>query len=362
MVGTLHNDAKPAVSVPEAEQGSENRNDLDTNPATTFEEDDHLANAKELRQSFSSASSSGSDLLELDPDKFSFSTVGDAGSKKHDNDTVSGSECKEDEAAESSTPCQLEDHSNDANENYASATESPPTQVMDRTPDASPSEAYRIPSSVFARTNTNAAQEWSIASNDSLFSIHMGNMSFTRDNLSWISKSGELGLCSDSSPFIDYTSNEPPSVQLQASMPTETAKQNCSVEDNFGVTVSRGADTMSEVIKENEDNGSQKPPDDTLPRSSSLSRCSDASIKSFAFPVLTGVDRYGSLPTSHKRGLSAQPSSQPSSQPPTPKSPEQPQVQPHPRSQTTKAAASLKATTSLTQARWWSCFSWCSRS
>ncbi|KAK1387995.1 hypothetical protein POM88_016173 [Heracleum sosnowskyi] len=63
-------------------------------------------------------------------------------------------------------------------------TTSPPTQVMER-----PSK-YRIPSSVFARSQSNNP-DWSTASNESLFSIQMGNMSFRKDDL-W--KSGEIGL------------------------------------------------------------------------------------------------------------------------------------------------------------------------
>lgn len=63
-------------------------------------------------------------------------------------------------------------------------TTSPPTQVMER-----PSK-YRIPSSVFARSQS-STPDWSSASNDSLFSIHMGNMSFIKDDV-W--KSGELAL------------------------------------------------------------------------------------------------------------------------------------------------------------------------
>lgn len=65
-------------------------------------------------------------------------------------------------------------------------TTSPPRQVMER-----PSESkYRIPSSVFARSKSNTP-DWSISSNESLFSIQMGNMSFIKDDL-W--KCGEIGL------------------------------------------------------------------------------------------------------------------------------------------------------------------------
>ncbi|KAL9686660.1 hypothetical protein QQ045_031053 [Rhodiola kirilowii] len=62
---------------------------------------------------------------------------------------------------------------------------------------------YRIPSSVFARTNA-APGEWSTASNESLFSIQMGNMSFTRDFAQYLGKSGELGMYKKSGELSMY--------------------------------------------------------------------------------------------------------------------------------------------------------------
>lgn len=50
----------------------------------------------------------------------------------------------------------------------------------------------RIPSSVFERTKSTAPVEWSVASNESLFSIHAGNSSFSRDYLFLSGMSGEL--------------------------------------------------------------------------------------------------------------------------------------------------------------------------
>lgn len=73
----------------------------------------------------------------------------------------------------------------------AVALESPPVQVMERPADDS---GYRIPSYVFA-SNKSSNPEWSLASNESLFSIPAGNMSFTRDQFSWLLKSGESGPC-----------------------------------------------------------------------------------------------------------------------------------------------------------------------
>ncbi|CAA6658886.1 unnamed protein product [Spirodela intermedia] len=50
----------------------------------------------------------------------------------------------------------------------------------------------RIPSSIFERTKSTAPVEWSVASNESLFSIHAGNSSFSRDYLFLSGMSGEL--------------------------------------------------------------------------------------------------------------------------------------------------------------------------
>ncbi|EPS73171.1 hypothetical protein M569_01587, partial [Genlisea aurea] len=54
--------------------------------------------------------------------------------------------------------------------------QSPPIQAMERLA----VDSNRIPSSVFGRPSS--PLEWSVASNDSLFSIRIGNNSFPRDH------------------------------------------------------------------------------------------------------------------------------------------------------------------------------------
>ncbi|XP_074315232.1 uncharacterized protein LOC141651417 [Silene latifolia] len=74
----------------------------------------------------------------------------------------------------------------------ASTLETAPTQVMEQPPDES---GYRIPSRVFASNKSGTPnQDWSMASNESLFSIHTGNMSFTRDRFNRFFEIGELGM------------------------------------------------------------------------------------------------------------------------------------------------------------------------
>lgn len=69
-------------------------------------------------------------------------------------------------------------------------TDSPPVQVMDREDDKGTTDydPDRIPSSVFETSKSNLQADWSCASNESLFSIHLGRNSFTVDMM----KSGEL--------------------------------------------------------------------------------------------------------------------------------------------------------------------------
>ncbi|PPS00490.1 hypothetical protein GOBAR_AA20167 [Gossypium barbadense] len=58
-------------------------------------------------------------------------------------------------------------------------TQSPPIQVMDR--GVEEYDPYRIPSAVFSVSKSSAPMDWSLASNDSLFSIKVGSTSFARD-------------------------------------------------------------------------------------------------------------------------------------------------------------------------------------
>ncbi|XAR65287.1 hypothetical protein NMG60_11009353, partial [Bertholletia excelsa] len=90
-----------------------------------------------------------------------------------------------------------------------SATESPPIQVMYRDADFDPN---RIPPSV-----GNAQTEWSIGSNDSLFSIRVGNNSFSKDHdgehrpthhKSSTAQKSEEFLSTASQDFVVYESDE----------------------------------------------------------------------------------------------------------------------------------------------------------
>ncbi|TQD99981.1 hypothetical protein C1H46_014360 [Malus baccata] len=148
-------------------------------------------------------------------------------------------------------------HSQPADDANDSATQSPPTQMMERPGDPA-SSPYRIPDYVFARNKSTAPLEWSTESNESLFSIQMGNTSFTRDQFNWLCKSGELGLPGEvnylpGSPCnIDFTSNQPPAKQTAQSAENASNKLSTVVEEpSLRVTEEKAAETMREVLREN---------------------------------------------------------------------------------------------------------------
>lgn len=86
--------------------------------------------------------------------------------------------------------------------------QSPTPQSM--SPNPNPNFEYdpsRIPSSVFASKPT-SPMEWSVQSNESLFSLHLGNYSFSKDQFfAFSSKSGEFPKNSD---FIGTSTTLPP--------------------------------------------------------------------------------------------------------------------------------------------------------
>jgi hypothetical protein len=75
-----------------------------------------------------------------------------------------------------------------------SGAQSPSIQLMGRPAGYDPN---RIPSSIFSSKST-TPMEWSVASNESLFSIHIGNSSFSRDHfIMFNNRSGEFPKTDD---------------------------------------------------------------------------------------------------------------------------------------------------------------------
>ena len=129
------------------------------------------------------------------------------------------------------------------------------------------SPANRIPDYVFARTKSTAPMEWSTASNESLFSIYMGNMSFNKDRMSWASKSEDLGKAGGEftmmSP-LNNNSNRP----VQGGQNTSQA------------TEAKAAEIMREVIRESAQNRDK---DDCAP--SKIARQPNQGTQSAALPT-----------------------------------------------------------------------------
>ncbi|KAI9124885.1 hypothetical protein K1719_004212 [Acacia pycnantha] len=114
-----------------------------------------------------------------------------------------------------------------------SPTVVPPVQVMDRSPSPEYS-SYRIPSSVF-RVNTNP-MDWTNGSDESLFSIQIGNPSLARDHFytsigSRVAKSGELNKFSPQpSPLIEGRETCRKSVETEDSQTTEMSDEDLKLE------------------------------------------------------------------------------------------------------------------------------------
>ncbi|XP_010474333.1 PREDICTED: homeobox protein 10-like [Camelina sativa] len=219
--------------------------------------------------------------------------------------------------------------------NNNNVDQSPPIQVMERstnntttttTTTSSPTTPpYRIPSHVFARTTSTAPVEWITMSNESLFSIHMGNNSFTGGDYF---KSGELTFPQPPSPISPpLTSPSPPPPQntnqggagrgggggvvAEAKTPMDIGKKAAETDKAYRASKEdeqKAAASIREVIMANEaannnNNNNNNNKTNKLDRSVSR-RSEDFSLKSFAFPVLGNADKgglQGSTPQNKQR-------------------------------------------------------------
>nr|XP_011464308.1 PREDICTED: cell wall protein RBR3 [Fragaria vesca subsp. vesca]XP_011464309.1 PREDICTED: cell wall protein RBR3 [Fragaria vesca subsp. vesca] len=269
--------------------------------------------------------------------------------------------------------------------NDPAATQFPLTQVMERPSDTASASGYRIPDYVFARKPSAAPMEWSAASNESLFSIQMGNMSFTREQFSYLGKSGELGMPGElNMSYIDFSSNQPPDKQVEFSQNSRSLVEGPSPR----VTEAKAVETMRQVIMESAENDSKASPsssadnhskgspsprlqnhavspsltDNKFNSPSVTSHASNGSTKSFAFPILAGSeDRSSSLKIDGigKQKQQYSPRGQPHQKQNSPRIDSRPQT---PRESSTPNAASQpsKSVLATVKHKWLSCFSCCS--
>ncbi|XP_031400362.1 lisH domain-containing protein C1711.05 isoform X4 [Punica granatum] len=164
-----------------------------------------------------------------------------------------------------------------------SPTQSPPVQMMDRSGGFDP---YRIPSSVFERSKSSTPVEWSVASNDSLFSIHIGNNSFSRDHvIMWGSEQSKPEELPKSSELIPFSPPPPGEAVMVVSDDDATAE----VEKIF-----KANQRSVGFVQENDDGRIKEKTVNNTAGPINSSRHSDesgTSTQSFSFPILTEADR-----------------------------------------------------------------------
>ncbi|PIN14539.1 hypothetical protein CDL12_12835 [Handroanthus impetiginosus] len=171
-----------------------------------------------------------------------------------------------------------------------SPMKSPPVQTMGQRAGYDPN---RIPASIFSTKVTNPS-EWSVASNESLFSIHMGNNSFSQDQAILFGKSGELPRldeCNSSEDKSSELSSLPSSLSpvMEVSAHEESDAASCQVsqlendDSRKSLKVAPGANMENHAVEKT------APTEVVRLASSSTPRLSDESgnsSSSFAFPVL----------------------------------------------------------------------------
>nr|CAD1843157.1 unnamed protein product [Ananas comosus var. bracteatus] len=168
----------------------------------------------------------------------------------------------------------------------------------------------RIPASIFTSSKGGTPMEWSVTSNESLFSIHIG-------------KSGDL------TSFCNSNLDNFSSVAALASPSPVKDVNSGSVLKKPGAAEEVKGDAMKDVLKATADGSAatgeetdarEKPSISGAPHSDSTSRISEGSVtsyRSFAFPILTMEGRSGSQKNEssvHQQAQAEQPQQSP---PPT---------------------------------------------
>ncbi|OEL21767.1 hypothetical protein BAE44_0017214 [Dichanthelium oligosanthes] len=239
------------------QQEDQNNGQASTNPSVIPAETDNQTPVNKLDKKKSSSSSSSSE--DIDEDDF-FQIEGPIlGSTLSFGPNAAITDIRQ-QSGSSSNP---ESHA------LTDPKQSPPMQAMSRAPDECP-DPKRIPSSVFARSKSSTPTDWSVTSNESLFSINVGNTSFSKDHFFLYGKSGEMGNPNDPlAPLPPLPRPSPSSSPMRSEVPKTTAQPSAKLKP-----VTRDGDG-----------------DDNTDYNHSLSHRSDASTTSFAFPILAGDDR-----------------------------------------------------------------------
>lgn len=259
----------PFETIPELPDGNERGKHTVMHPVTTFSVSDLVVSIKGLRLFYSCSS------LVLPPeDLFPVDTeLGNFGSQtqpsKDEEINVSNNDSSKSKAFDNSpvptSTNRLSQFTDELMVHDMPPTQSPPIQVMDRSGEYDP---LRIPSAIFERSKSSTPQEWSAASNESLFSIHIGNNSFSKDQF----KSGELVKTDDMimfnpSPTIPEVRADGEGAAFEKSDATRGAAKNTKE----GTTVDKSQEKAT--------------PANVLRNPSDTSSHSNDSSRSFAFPM-----------------------------------------------------------------------------
>uniref|UniRef100_A0A9I9D397 Uncharacterized protein n=1 Tax=Cucumis melo TaxID=3656 RepID=A0A9I9D397_CUCME len=214
-----------------------------------------------------------------------------------DDDSNVSSNCSSKSEKSSGSPCptsvsQVSGLTHESGGNVLSPTQSPSLQTMDRMGGYDESyDPFRIPSAVFQRSSSVTPMEWSIASNESLFSIQVGNNSFSRDHVSMLSEFGKSGELTKSGKFKkadeSFVFSQPPAVitSREAEMKSAEYEEGPKMADTieYNIKDKGGSITDDDLSDRN------LPPPAVSWNSSTKSRHSDksqSSSDSFAFPIL----------------------------------------------------------------------------
>ncbi|KAL8261233.1 hypothetical protein R6Q59_025282 [Mikania micrantha] len=191
--------------------------------------------------------------------------------------------------------------------------ESPPVQTMER---VSPtSQKYRIPSSVFSRKESNI-DGWGMASNESLFSIHMGGMSFrNQDSMSW--RPGELDFGYGIEPSLVEVGMIPELDETCESDASENLDE-ADIDQDFveGRYHKLGEEDKIQSLSEISNNHGSRIADEPMNLNSQGEPGNKSAVEnvgrgsSFAFPILTGHTT-GSRTEKSEPQLDTQPHSEP---------------------------------------------------
>ncbi|KAL6983334.1 hypothetical protein U1Q18_016723 [Sarracenia purpurea var. burkii] len=188
--------------------------------------------------SHSSSDYSSEDFIQVDP-KVNKSKGSDIESpndvrplpRYHNIDVSSSdmsSKSEHDSGSSTGGTSQISDLTHESLSHTTSLTESPPIQVMERPAGFDPD---RIPSSIFA-SKSPSPMEWSVASNESLFSIRIGNNSFSRDHVHKLP--GDLPNAEESNKSSESSIFNP---RLPGVREMESDRNDVNMGRNFGERV-----------------------------------------------------------------------------------------------------------------------------